>query len=58
MAKMNKYWGFVAIGAAAAAVAGAVAAMALKKKPMSDYDFEDDFDDDFDDIPLDSDEEK
>ena len=47
MAKLNKYWGFVAVGAVAAAAAGAVAALAFKKKPLED--FEDDFDDDFDD---------
>ena len=47
MAKLNKYWGFVAVGAAAAVAAGAVAALVLKKKPLDD--FEDDFDDDFDD---------
>ena len=47
MAKLNKYWGFVAVGAVAAAAEGAVAALAFKKKPLED--FEDDFDDDFDD---------
>ena len=41
MAKLNKYWGFVAVGAVAAAAAGAVAALAFKKKPLED--FEDDF---------------
>ena len=46
MAKLNKYWGFVAVGAAAAVAAGAVAALVLKKKPLDD--FEDDFDDLFD----------
>ena len=51
MAKLNKYWGFVAVGAVAAAAAGAVAALAFKKKPLDDFedDFEDDFDDDFED---------
>ena len=48
MAKLNKYWGFVAVGAAAAVAAGAVAALVLKKKPLDD--FEDDFDDDFEDV--------
>ena len=38
MAKRNKYWGFVAVGAAAAAAAGAVAAMVLKKKRVSEFD--------------------
>ena len=31
MAKINKYWGFVAIGALTAAAAGAVAAVIAKK---------------------------
>ena len=49
MAKLNKYWGFVAVGAVAAAAAGAVAALAFKKKPLEDFedDFEDEFDNDF-----------
>ncbi|MCI5530612.1 MAG: hypothetical protein MR406_10815 [Blautia sp.] len=47
MAKMNKYWGMVAIGALTAAAAGAVAAVLMKKKPVAEGpDFEDDFDDD------------
>ena len=32
MAKRNKYWGFVAVGAAAAAAVGAVAAMGTEEK--------------------------
>ena len=39
MAKINKYWGFVAVGAVAAAAAGAIAALAFRKDPL-DY-FED-----------------
>ena len=31
MAKINKYWGFVAVGALTAAAAGAVAALVAKK---------------------------
>ena len=31
MAKINKYWGYVAIGALTAAAAGAVAALIAKK---------------------------
>ena len=31
MAKLNKYWGFVAVGAVAAAAAGGGAGPALKK---------------------------
>ena len=31
MAKLNKYWGFVAVGALTAAAAGAVAAVIIKK---------------------------
>ena len=47
MAKMNKYWGMVAIGALTASAAGAVAAVLMKKKPVAEGpDFEDDFDDD------------
>ena len=33
MAKINKYWGFVAVGAVAAAAAGAIAALALPQRP-------------------------
>ena len=44
MAKINKYWGLVAVGAAAAVAAGAAAAAILRKKP------EEDFDEDFDDF--------
>ena len=32
MAKINKYWGYVAVGAVAAAAAGAIAALVLKKQ--------------------------
>ena len=46
MAKINKYWGFVAVGALTAAAAGAVAALVAKKNSCKeDFDFEDDFDD-------------
>ena len=46
MAKINKYWGFVAVGALTAAAAGAVAALIAKKGSCKeDFDFEDDFDD-------------
>ena len=55
MAKRNKYWGFVAVGAAAAAAAGAVAAMVLKKKRVSDFD---DFDDDFEEFEFPEDTEE
>ena len=60
MAKFNKYWGFVAIGAATAAAAGAVAAIITKKNRTESIGFEDDFDDDFDDfdIPEKSDEKE
>ena len=57
MAKFNKYWGLVALGAATAAAAGAAAAVVLKKKPRRAAEFEDDFDEDFD-IPEDSKEEE
>ena len=46
MAKINKYWGLVAVGALTAAAAGAIAALVLKKDPLDDFD---DFDDDFED---------
>ena len=50
MAKINKYWGYVAVGALTAVAAGAVAALIAKKGSCKeDFDFEDDFDDDFDD---------
>ena len=42
MAKINKYWGLVAVGALTAAAAGAIAALVLKKDPLDDFD---DFDD-------------
>ena len=46
MAKINKYWGFVAVGALTAAAAGVVAAIIAKKGSCKeDFDFEDDFDD-------------
>ena len=32
MAKINKYWGLVAVGALTAAAAGAVAALVTRKK--------------------------
>ena len=58
MAKLNKYWGFVVVGALTAAAAGAVAAMITKKHPHTkDEDFTEDFDDAFD-IAFDSDEEE
>ena len=58
MAKLNKYWGFVAVGALTAAAAGAVAAVIIKKHPHTkDEDFTEDFDDAFD-IAFDSDEEE
>ena len=52
MAKINKYLGFVLVGAATAAAAGAIAASVLKRKQKPDpvdYDefFDDDFHDDF-----------
>lgn len=45
MAKINKYWGLVAVGALTAAAAGAVAALVTRKKA-----YEEDFEDDFDDL--------
>ena len=43
MAKLNKYWGMVAIGALTAAAAGAMAAVLMKKKPVAEGpDFDDD----------------
>lgn len=59
MAKFNKYWGFVALGAATAAAAGAVAAIITKKNRTESIGFDDDFDDfdDFD-IPEKSDEKE
>lgn len=48
MAKFNKYWGLVALGAATAAAAGAIAAVITKKKtPKENEDFDFDLDDDF-----------
>lgn len=48
MAKINKYWGFVAVGALTAAAAGAIAAAFLKNRTdLEDFDFDDeDFDQD------------
>lgn len=44
MAKINKYWGFVAIGALTAAAAGAVAAVIAKRNSRNEeFEFEDDF---------------
>ena len=34
MAKINKYWGYVAVGALTAVAAGAVAALIAKKDPV------------------------
>ena len=48
MAKINKYWGLVAVGALTAAAAGAIAAI-ISRKSVCEDDFEDDFDD-LDDI--------
>ena len=46
MAKINKYWGYVAVGALTAVAAGDVAALIAKKGSCKeDFDFEDDFDD-------------
>ena len=44
MAKINKYWGLVAVGALTAAAAGAIAAI-ISRKSVCEDDFEDDFDD-------------
>ena len=51
MAKINKYWGLVAVGALTAAAAGAIAAI-ISRKSVCEDDFEDDFDD-LDDIEED-----
>ena len=54
MAKINKYWGLVALGAVTAAAAGAMAAVIMKKRSFEeDFDIEDDddFEEDFD-IPA------
>lgn len=40
MAKINKYWGYVAIGAVTAAAAGAVAALIAKKASHKDEDLD------------------
>ena len=49
MAKLNKYWGLVAVGAATAAAAGALAAIIMKKKPHQDLEnLDDDFEEDDD----------
>lgn len=59
MAKLNKYWGLVALGAATAAAAGAIAAFMTKKSPRREIlDYEDDFDEDFDTLSEDEDEEE
>lgn len=47
MAKKNKYWGLVAVGALTAVAAGAVASIILKKSHGSYAAFEDDFEDDY-----------
>ena len=47
MAKINKYWGMVALGAVTAAAAGAVAAAFAKRRALDEAtDLEDDFEDD------------
>ena len=46
MAKINKYWGLVAVGALTAAAAGAIAAI-ISRKSVCEDDFEDDYEDDF-----------
>ena len=45
MAKINKYWGLVAVGALTAAAAGAIAAL-VSRRSVCEEDFEDDFEDD------------
>lgn len=47
MAKKNKYWGLVAVGALTAAAAGAVASIILKKSHRGYAAFEDAFEDDY-----------
>ena len=42
MAKINKYWGLVAVGALTAAAAGAIAAL-VSRRSVCEEDFEDDF---------------
>ena len=44
MAKINKYWGLVAVGALTAAAAGAIAAI-ISRKSVCEDDFEDEEDD-------------
>ena len=44
MAKINKYWGLVAVGALTAAAAGAIAAL-VSRRSVCEEDFEDDFED-------------
>ena len=45
MAKINKYWGMVALGAVTAAAAGAVAAAFAKRRALQEAaDLEEDFD--------------
>ena len=49
MAKRNKYWGLVAVGALTAAAAGVIAAAVSKKPASGNRSPKDDFDD-FDDL--------
>ena len=59
MAKLNKYWGFVALGAVTAAAAGAIAAFMTKKNsPKEILDYEEDFDEDLDGLSVEEDEEE
>ena len=44
MAKINKYWGLVAVGALTDAAAGAIAAL-VSRRSVCEEDFEDDFED-------------
>ena len=55
MAKINKYWGFVAVGALTAAAAGAIAAAFLKKHAdPENFEFDEDapVQDDSDEEPV------
>ena len=58
MAKINKYWGLVAVGALTAAAAGAMAAHLMRNPSKKECDLEFDFDDDFDDMFDDEETEK
>ena len=50
MAKINKYWGLIALGAVTAAAAGAIAASLSRRKELENAaDFDDDFEDDLKD---------